>query len=70
MTRFPVRIGVLPRLGLVGLLASVAISAAGSSLPEVGSAAPPLDLKASDGTSHSLAAIDGPTVLIFFRGLW
>lgn len=39
-------------------------------LPEVGSAAPGLELAASDGSRHSLAAIDGPTVLIFYRGLW
>ena len=64
------KIGLKPRLGSVALAAMIAFSAAGSSLPEVGSAAPPLDLKAADGTSHSLAVIDGPRVLIFFRGLW
>lgn len=70
VTRLPRKIGLKARLGLVALMATVAFSASGSSLPEVGSAAPPLDLKASDGTSHSLAAIDGPRVLVFFRGLW
>ena len=37
---------------------------------EVGSKAPPLELSAADGSSRSLAEIDGPRVLIFFRGLW
>ena len=37
---------------------------------EVGSAAPPLELTAADGRQRSLAEIEGPTVLIFFRGLW
>ena len=50
--------------------ATAAFSTAGSSLPEVGPAAPPLDLKASDGMRHSVDAGDGPKVLIFFRGLW
>ncbi len=39
-------------------------------VPEVGSAAPPLELKAADGNIRSLAASDGPKVLIFYRGLW
>ena len=51
--------------------ATVALTAsAGSPLPEVGSAAPPLELVATDGSRHSLATIDGPRVLIFYRGLW
>lgn len=37
---------------------------------EVGSAAPPLDLASADGSNRSLAEIDGPRVLIFYRGLW
>ncbi len=38
--------------------------------PSVGSEAPPLELQGADGSSRSLAAIDGPRVLIFYRGLW
>jgi len=45
-------------------------ASAQSPLPEVGSAAPPLELVAADGSRHSLATIDGPRVLIFYRGLW
>jgi len=45
-------------------------AAAGSPEPEVGFAAPALELAAADGSSRSLAAIDGPRVLIFYRGLW
>jgi len=37
---------------------------------QVGTKAPPLELSAADGSSRSLAEIDGPKVLIFFRGLW
>ena len=36
----------------------------------VGSAAPALQLPAAGGGTKSLAAADGTTVLIFFRGLW
>ena len=36
----------------------------------VGHAAPGLKLPAADGTSRSLAAADGTTVLVFYRGLW
>ncbi len=39
-------------------------------LAHVGSAAPELSLAAADGSSRSLAAIEGPKVLIFYRGLW
>ncbi len=37
---------------------------------EVGRTAPELKLPAADGTSRSLAAADGATVLVFYRGLW
>ena len=37
---------------------------------EVGQPAPSLELKAVDGSSRSLADLDGPAVLIFYRGLW
>ena len=70
VTKSPITAGLKRGFGCAVVLATVAFSAAGSSLPEVGSAALPLDLKASDGMSHSLATGDGPRVLIFFRGLW
>jgi 3-deoxy-D-arabino-heptulosonate 7-phosphate (DAHP) synthase class II len=44
--------------------------AAEAPVVEVGRAAPDLELPAADGTSRSLAAADGITVLVFFRGLW
>jgi hypothetical protein len=46
------------------------LATAGSTAPTVGSAAPELSLAAADGSSRSLAAIEGPKVLIFYRGLW
>jgi peroxiredoxin len=60
---------------LAGFMVSTAVAAAGltasaGSLPDVGSAAPPLQLAGADGGSRSLAATDGPKVLIFYRGLW
>jgi hypothetical protein len=59
------------RFVLVGLAATVALPAfAQSPPPAVGSAAPPLELAAADGSHRSLATIDGPRVLIFYRGLW
>ncbi len=61
----------MARFVLVGLAATAAFSAsAGSPLLEVGSVSPPLELSAADGSQRSLAAIDGPRVLIFYRGLW
>ena len=44
--------------------------AAESPVVEVGQAAPELKLPAADGSSRSLAAADGTTVLVFYRGLW
>jgi len=37
---------------------------------EVGAAAPELQLTAADGSTRSLATAAGPTVLVFYRGLW
>ena len=51
-------------------VSSLIAIAAGPPGVEVGSAAPELKLPAADGTSRSLAAADGTTVLIFYRGLW
>jgi hypothetical protein len=42
----------------------------GSTDLEVGMAAPEVKLSAADGTSRSLEAANGSTVLIFYRGLW
>lgn len=56
---------------VLAAVASTALpAAAGSPSLDVGSAAPQLQLAAADGSSRSLAAIDGPRVLIFYRGLW
>jgi len=56
------------------LLAAAAIPAipaiAAQPVPKVGSAAPALNLPAADGGHRSLAAANGPTVVIFYRGLW
>jgi len=35
-----------------------------------GAAAPGLELPSTDGSMRSLAAATGPTVLVFYRGLW
>ena len=51
-------------------LTSVSVFAAEAPVVEVGGAAPELKLPAADGTSRSLAAADGATVLVFCRGLW
>jgi len=51
-------------------LTSVSLIAAEAPAVEVGGAAPELKLAAADGTSRSLAAADGATVLVFYRGLW
>jgi len=53
---------------LVAAVTSPAL--AGSAALDVGSAAPPLELNAADGSRLSLAVGDGPKVLIFYRGLW
>lgn len=59
------------RLIVLAATAALAISApAASQTLEVGAGAPPLELAAADGTSRSLAAANGPIVLIFYRGLW
>ena len=37
---------------------------------EIGAEAPELELPATDGSTRSLATAAGPTVLVFYRGLW
>lgn len=51
-------------------LTSLSAIAADDQAVEIGRAAPELKLAAADGTSRSLAAAGGTTVLIFYRGLW
>jgi hypothetical protein len=51
-------------------LTSFSAIAAEAPAVEVGHVAPELKLPAADGTSRSLAAADGATVLVFYRGLW
>lgn len=59
------------RCGLVLAIAAVALSGTAISADlEVGSPAPPLRLPSADGGSRALADIDGPRVLVFYRGLW
>jgi hypothetical protein len=59
------------RLAVVTVVAAFALPApAATSSIEIGSAAPALELVAADGSQRSLAASDGPKVLIFYRGLW
>jgi hypothetical protein len=61
----------LVRFVLLTAAAAAAVPAfASTPMPEVGSAAPSVDLPAADGSRASLAAIDGPRVVIFYRGLW
>ncbi len=63
-------------IAAVGWLANAEASSAESldrtETLEVGQAAPPLSLMASDGTRHSLEGIRGETnaVLVFYRGTW
>jgi len=57
-------------LALCLTLSSSSAITAETPVVEVGHAAPELKLPAADGTSRSLAATDGITVLVFFRGLW
>ena len=51
-------------------VSSFSVIAAVPPVVEVGDAAPGLKLPAADGTSRSLEAADGTTVLVFYRGLW
>jgi peroxiredoxin len=51
-------------------MSSFSAIAAEAPAVEVGHAAPEIELPAADGTSRSLAAADGTTVLVFYRGLW
>ncbi len=51
-------------------MSSLPAIAADAPVVEVGRAAPELKLPAADGTSRSLAAAEGTTVLVFYRGLW
>ncbi len=61
----------LTRFVLLTAAAAAAVPLlAATPMPEVGSVAPSLDLPAADGSRASLAKIDGPRVLIFYRGLW
>ncbi len=39
-------------------------------VPGVGAAAPELELRSTDGSTRSLAAATGSTVVVFYRGLW
>jgi hypothetical protein len=60
----------LARFVLLAAAAAAVPAFAAAPVPKIGSVAPALDLPAADGSRRSLAAIDGPRVLIFYRGLW
>ena len=65
------RLNLMIHLAAISAVAAFALSApAAASSIEIGSTAPPLELTAADGSQRSLAASDGPRVLIFYRGLW
>lgn len=65
------RVKSIINLAAISAFAAVALAApAAASSIEIGSTAPPLELTAADGSQRSLAASDGPRVLIFYRGLW
>lgn len=65
------RMKTMAQSSLLAALAGFAlVVSAGQPTLEVGSKAPPLKLAAADGSSRSLAEIDGPKVLVFYRGLW
>lgn len=57
-------------LAIALTMSSLPLFAADDPSLEVGSAAPALRLPSAGGNSRSLADADGPTVLVFFRGLW
>ena len=65
------RVKSIIQLAAVSAVAAFALSAPSTaSSIEIGSTAPTLELTAADGSQRSLAASDGPRVLIFYRGLW
>ena len=51
-------------------MSSFLVVAAETPALEVGRAAFELELRSIDGSTRSLEAATGPTVLVFFRGLW
>ena len=65
------RVNSIIHLAAISAVVAFAMPAlAAASSIEIGSTAPPLELTAADGSQQSLAANDGPKVLIFYRGLW
>jgi len=54
---------------LLSMLSLPMVAADGPAL-DIGIDAPDLTLPAADGVTRSLTDAQGPTVLIFFRGLW
>jgi hypothetical protein len=61
---------LVPHLVAPALLIAGSLAAASTPAVEVGHTSPPLQLPASDGSTRALGHGEGPTVLIFFRGLW
>lgn len=58
-------------IGGIGVLLAVAVGALGETPSlEVGRVIPAAELVAADGSRRSVSAIDGPAVLLFYRGLW
>ena len=56
----------LPALALLALAATAALAAP----PSVGERVPDLSLLALDDSQRTLSDRTGPTVLVFFRGVW
>ena len=60
---------VITTVCVAGLVALTSPATAGGPLA-VGQPAPDIELHGADGQTHTLADLDGPAVLIFYRGLW
>jgi hypothetical protein len=54
----------------LGLVWCSSAGSASAAPPEVGSTVPDIALKSLEGTMETLSQRDGPTVLVFFRGVW
>ena len=55
---------------LVACLLCMAAGSASGAPPEVGSMVPDFTLATLGDSVETLAQSDGPTVLVFFRGVW
>lgn len=60
----------VPALVAMAFVASVSLGSSGVGPLGVGSTVPDLVVQALDGSDRVLSERDGPTVLVFFRGVW